>query len=107
MAMLVILVEGMERDPVLSSIASLVVMIFFVYVCSHFWVFQSSCGHTYSLPRFLILAMVAILLNTGIMYLTVDILGWWYIWGQLSATFIVPPTNFLLNFYWAFKETET
>ena len=47
--------------------------------------------------------MIALVLNTAIMYVSVDVIGLWYIWGQISAAFILPPTNFMLNYFWAFK----
>lgn len=103
MANLTFLVEILRQGPVLSSICSFVFLILFTYGVSRFWVFESIRAHGYSVPRFLIVAMVGLSLNTGVMYFAVEIMGWWYIWGQLSATLIIPPTNFLLNFYWTFK----
>lgn len=103
MAVLTGLVEVLKQEPVSSSVMAFVCLIIYTYLFNRFWVYRATRGHGYSVPRFLIVEMVALLLNTAIMYFTVEILGWWYIGGLLSATLLLPPTNFLLNFYWAFK----
>jgi hypothetical protein len=36
-------------------------------------------------------------------FVTVNIWGWWDVWGQLSATVIVPAVNALISFYWSFR----
>jgi putative flippase GtrA len=80
-----------------------VLTIIILYLLSYTFVFQSSSNHSSAVPRFLIVSLVAFCLNAGVMYLTVNVLGWWYVWGQLSAVMVVPPVNFLLNSYWTFK----
>ena len=101
--LLAIFVELMGQDPVISSAASFTITVLIVYFISYAWVFQSSRTHLYSFPRFLVSTLVAFLFNLGVMFLTVNIWGWWYVWGQLSATVIVPLVNFLLSFYWSFR----
>ena len=100
---LAFLVEIMDLDPVLSSIVAFIFVTVFLYIFNRFWVFESTHGHSYSVPRFLVVSVLALFLNTGVMHLTINILGWAYLLGQLSATVIVPSTNFLLMYYWSFK----
>ena len=102
-SIMVFLVEILKHDPVMSSVVAFVFTFVIVYLLGHTWVFQSSRKHSSAIPRFLFVTFVAFFLNTGIMYLTVNFLGWWYVWGQLSAMVVVPPTNFLLNSYWTFR----
>ena len=102
-SILAFLIEIMKQDPVMSSVVAFVFTVVIAYLLSHTWVFQSSRNHSSAIPRFFVVTLVVFFLNTGIMYLTVDILGWWYVWGQLSAMVVVPPTNFLLNVYWSFR----
>jgi len=103
LVMLGFLVEILGQDPVLSSVVAFVVLTIFLYIFNRFWVFEANRGHGYSVPRFLVISGAALLLNTGVMHVTVNVLGWTYLLGQLAATGIVPPTNFLLMYYWSFK----
>jgi putative flippase GtrA len=102
-SILALLIEVMKQDPVMSSSIGFVLTIIILYFLSYTFVFQSSNNHASAVPRFLIVALVAFCLNAGVMYLTVNVLGWWYVWGQLSAVMVVPPVNFLLNSYWTFR----
>ena len=103
MVNLTILVEIFKQNAVLSSIVAFIFLTLYTYLMSRFWVYQVTQGHGYSFPRFIVVTLIAFLLNTGVMYFSVEIFKWWYIWGQVGAALIVPPTNFLLNYYWAFK----
>ena len=100
---LVLLVEFVGIHAVFSAMISFLCSTVFTYTLNHLWVYRSQLGHSRSVPRFLVVIAVAFTLNTLIMFLTVNILDWWYIWGLVFATAIVPPTNFLLNYYWAFE----
>jgi putative flippase GtrA len=37
------------------------------------------------------------------MYLSVRVLGWWYMVGLVLSTAVVPPTNFAINYLWCFR----
>ena len=97
------LVEIFHQKPVPSSVIAFMFGIIYTYVLNRVWVYNASKGHDYSVPRFFIVEMFALVLNTAIMYISVDVFGLWYIWGQVGAACIMPPTNFLLNYFWAFK----
>jgi putative flippase GtrA len=106
MGMLVALVEVLRLDPVLSSVISFIFILVGSYFANQYWTFRSGRGHLYSIPRYVVVSLSGLSLNTGIMYLTVNVLGWWYILGQMVAIFVVPLSNFLLNFYWSFREDQ-
>ena len=97
-----VLVEVFDQDPVLSAVVATSVIITMAYLLNHRWVFASARSHTSAFPSFLMATLISMTLNTGIMYLTVHIQGWWYGIGLVLATMIVPPTNFLLNYFWCF-----
>ena len=103
MGIVAILVELFNLDPVLSVAISFVLLELYTYLINRIWVYESRRTHGYAMPRFLIVAIVALSLNTGVMHLVVDIASLWYGWGLLLTVLLVPPTNFLLNYYWAFK----
>ncbi len=64
--MLAFLVEFLNRDPVLSSAACFLFIVFFVYILSRLYVFECKSSHTYSLPRFLAVSLVGFVLNTAV-----------------------------------------
>jgi hypothetical protein len=41
------------------------------------------------------------------MHLAVDILVWPYLAGAVMTTAIVPPVNFVVNYFWAFRPHAT
>lgn len=95
------LVEKMGADPVVAASVATVLVIVVNYVLNRSWVFESNRDHRTAFPRFLLIAVVSLLLNTGVMYVTVHVLSWWYVAGLVIATLVVPPTNFALN-HWCF-----
>jgi len=97
------LVEVFGLNPVLSVIIAILIFEIYTYLSYWIWVYQPNREHNYVIPRFLFITFLALFLNTAIMHLTVNIMALWYVWGLVATTLIVPPTNFLLNFYWAFK----
>jgi putative flippase GtrA len=98
-------VELFKLHPVLATCMAFLLMEIFLYLINRLWVYQSTGGHGAAIARYLVVIAVALGLNSGIMALTVDVLGLWYVWGLIGTTLILPPTNFLLNFYWAFRST--
>jgi len=103
MAGVTFFVEVVNVHPVVGATFSLVYLELYTYVIDRGWVYRSTLNHRTSIPRFLVVSIVALLLNAGVMYIAVEIMKWSYIWGLVATVLIVPPTNFLLNFYWAFK----
>lgn len=97
------LVEYVSVDPVLGVIFCFGILQFSIYLVNRKWVYESTLEHSYALPRFSIVILVSWLLNVGIMYVVVDLYGWWYVWGLVLATAIVPVTNFALNILWVFR----
>ena len=104
---LTVFVEAFRQDPLLGSTVGFMVALTASYYLNRLWTFQSHRAHTYVLPRYTIVSLVGLGLNTSIMFLTVRILDWWYLLGQLTVIGIVPISNFLLNLYWSFGEIGT
>lgn len=95
------LVEKIGVDPVVAASVATVLVVVVNYVLNRTWVFESNRGHRTAFPRFLLIALVSLLLNAGVMYVSVHVLSWWYVAGLVIATLVVPPTNFALN-HWCF-----
>jgi putative flippase GtrA len=96
-------VELLGYHPVASVVVAFTLLVIFSYTVNRTWVYAPKRGHGYAIPRFLVGVAIGFLLNTGIMYGMVEVLDLWYIWGLVGAAVIVPPTNFLINYLWAFR----
>ena len=101
--LLKLMVDGFHADPVMSSALSAIPSVIATYLANYFWTFQSSNDHFVTLSRFAVISCVGLLLNVGIMYLWVDILGLWYLFGAFINVVVVALTNFLLHVYWSFR----
>lgn len=103
MGIVILLVEYLNVDPTISVMYSMVVLLVYTYIMHRKWVYESRSAHKESIPKFMFAAVIGLLLNYSIMFITVDIIGFWYIWGLFSTIVIVPPTNFIINYLWTFK----
>jgi putative flippase GtrA len=97
------LVELLSIDPIAAVVMSVVVFEIYTYLVNRLWVHAATSDHQQAVPRFIVVTLVALGLNTGIMWLTVDVLQLPYYWALVIATLVVPPTNFLLNYLWVFR----
>jgi putative flippase GtrA len=85
-----------------ATIATLIVMVT-SYAVNRAFVFDASRPHSSSFPRFAAATALSIALNTGLMHLAVQILGWRYLAGAALTTAVVPPVNFVVNYLWSFR----
>jgi putative flippase GtrA len=99
-------VEVLNIAPVAGSAFAFAAATLAQYAANRAWVFQTTSGHGRVLTRFLLVAAGAGVLNVAIMFLTVNVLKWWYGAGVLIATAVIPLTNFLLNRFWAFSNRQ-
>ena len=97
------LVEMAGIDPVAAAAAATGVVIVTSYAVNRGWVFATDRSHASAFSRFLAASVLSLVLNAGLMYLSVHVLGWWYVAGLALATVVVPPTNFALNYFWCFR----
>jgi putative flippase GtrA len=102
--MVAVLVETSVFGPVMAVVVSVIVFEIYTYLVNRLWVHAATSAHAEAVPRFIVATLVALGLNTGIMWLTIDALHLPYYWALAIATFIVPPTNFLLNYLWVFRD---
>jgi putative flippase GtrA len=102
-ACIAFLVEFLDFHPVTSVVLAFSLVVAYTYSANRSWVYQSKLSHRYSLLRFLVVISISFLLNTGIMYGAVEVVGLWYGWGLVATALIIPISNFYLNLLWAFK----
>ena len=101
------LVELLNVEPVLASVFSYIPVIIVSYYLSFTWVFRAECDHRLAFVRYLVVTGIGFALNTTGMYLTIHLLGWWYLYGQGATFGAVAVSNYLLNHYWTFSRVET
>lgn len=103
MLLVILQVELLDLYPVLAICVASIIIDTSLYLTNRLWVYKSSLEHRTAISRFLVTIVLAIVINSCIMALTVDILGLHYMWGLVGTILILPPTNFLLNLYWVFR----
>ena len=100
------LVELAGTGPVAAAaLATLLVMVS-SYAVNRAWVFDTDRPHASAFGRFAGASALSIALNAGLMYLSVQVLGWWYVAGLALTTAVVPPTNFVINYLWCFARAS-
>lgn len=93
-------------DPVAASALGCSVGAAVNYVLNYHVTFRSRVDHRRSAPRFAVIAVGSLLLNTLLMAIEVKWLRFHYLVAQLIATALVLCANFLLSRIWAFKEAS-
>lgn len=106
MGTLIILVEYYEYIPLLASTIGFILAVIVSYMLNYRFTFMVRGNHVLFFPRYLVVCITGLAINTSIMYVTVYIFNWWYIVGQVTTLTIVPITNFTLNKFWAFSNKE-
>ncbi len=102
--LLVGMVEGLDLDPVLASFVSFFPVLVFSYVLSYKWVFNSNDNHKTTFARYLFVVLIGLTWNLLIMHVTINWFNWWYIYSQALVVIVVPISNYLLNYFWAFNK---
>lgn len=96
-------VEGFAVDPVVASVAGFLVALVISFILVRGWVFRSGASVVTTFPRYVAVSVAGLLLNAGIMHVTVDVARVSYLWGLCAVVAIVPLFNFTLNRTWTFS----
>lgn len=103
MGTLIIFVEIFKYEPIMASTIGFILAVIISYVLNYRFTFIARRSHVFFFLRYLVVCITGLAINISIMFLTVNILKWWYIIGQIFTLAIVPVTNFTLNKYWTFR----
>ena len=103
---LICLVRFLELRPVLGSATGFAVGAFVNYRLNYAITFRSTRGHRAAMPRFYLVALVGLGINTAVMYLLNELLMLHYLVSQVIATGVVLVSNFAGNKLWTFKEAD-
>lgn len=72
------------------------------YLLNRSFTFRSDRAHKQALPRFMVVALVGLLINALVVWACLAVLGFPLIAGQLLATFCALFWNFIANKVWSF-----
>ena len=97
------LIEASVLTPVSAAAVATGVVIISSYLVNRAWVFPTDRSHASAFTRFVLASALSMVLNTGLMHLAVHVFAWHYWIGLGLATVVVPPANFMINQFWAFR----
>lgn len=106
-AVLIALVQGQFSGPVTASAAGFGVGAMVNYVLNYHFTFRSSHRHGEAWPKFMLVALIGLALNTGVMSLLIDEAGVHYLISQIIATGVTLFWNFVANRHWTFGGQTT
>ncbi|AJS60348.1 GtrA family protein [Paenibacillus sp. IHBB 10380] len=107
-AVLIMLVELWNMNPVVSSIIGFIVVLIISYFLNRIWTFENQqSGYAKQFMKYVIVSCAGMFINTLIMYVTVEWLSISYIVGQLISTVVVPIHNYIWNRRWTFTPETT
>lgn len=101
-SVLIGLAELTPLTPIPASAIGFVLAATVSYMFSYYWVFHGTGAHIGRFPRFLMVALTGLGLNTAIMLAAIEGVGLHYVPAQIVATGLVLFWNFSANRLWTF-----
>ena len=101
-----LLVDVFGFGPVAAAVIATMIVIVTSYVINRAFVFETNRAHGSAFTRFVLASLLGIAANTGLMYLATTVLSWPYLVGAALTVLVVPPMNFVVNQFWAFRPTR-
>jgi len=101
---LILLVQLTAIDPVAASSLGALLGALVNYHLNYHYTFQSSKRHREALTRFMIVAVIAFILNALLMYGFTSVLQWHYLLAQILTTMLMLLWTFIANLMWSFRE---
>ncbi|QHQ38562.1 GtrA family protein [Microbulbifer hydrolyticus] len=101
---LVLLVEVAGTFEIFASALSFTLSALVNYLLNYYLTFGGSVAHRQSLPRFTVVAVVGLAINTLCFSLALTLLP--YLLAQVIATLVTLVSNFLLHQFWIYREPE-
>jgi len=105
-AVLISLVQFIQLRPIIGSTAGFSVGAVVNYILNYYVTFRSNSSHWAAMPKFYLVALVGLGINTAFMYMLNEWLMIHYLIAQVISTGAVLVSNFVCNKLWTFKEAS-
>ena len=102
-ACMILVVEVVKSPPVAASSIGYGVGAVVSYLLNYTFTFKSNRPHVDAGIRFMLGALLGLLVNTAIMYIGTNVLNANYLLAQFVATGVVFFINFVVGKFWTFK----
>jgi putative flippase GtrA len=102
---LITLVRTEASGPLVASTAGFAISALANYALNYRFTFRSKKSHLDALPKFTLVALSGLALNTLIMTVLVHWFVWHYLLSQVVSTGSVLVWNFTLSRVWSFRES--
>ena len=99
---LTLLVELLHVQAALASSIGYGTAAAVSYLVNRLWTFKTDLSHAQSLPRFIVMIGIGLLLSFAVMHALVDFAGIYYLLAQVLTTGTVMLSNYLLASSWVF-----
>lgn len=100
---LILLVETNLALPVVASSIGYLVSSIANYLLNYYFTFSSSASHSLAIVKFLVVALIGLLINSLLIYVMTEMISIYYIIAQIVATLAVLIWNFFAHKYWTYK----
>ncbi len=90
-------------SPVIASATGYAIAAVANYLMKYHWVFGSDERHRVAGPKYALVSLSGLTLNTLLMHLGTAVLGLYYLLAQVITTGLVLIWNFTLNGLWTFR----
>lgn len=100
---LTLLVEVGGLRPVVASAVGFMCGFVVSYLLQRRWVFATALRHGFTLPRFVVVIGLGLLINTTVLWIGTEYLEHHYALVQLAAFVVVPLNNYVLHSLWTFR----
>ncbi|BBB91625.1 GtrA-like protein [Methylomusa anaerophila] len=97
------LVEFWYWNAVYATFVAFVTAFLTSYLLNSLWTFGVMAKNKMYFIKFFAVAIVGLLLNVIIMYITTEVIQWNYQTGFFIGIIVVPTVSFSLNYVWTFR----
>ena len=103
----VLLVDGWGISPFSGNLGAFLFAVLVSYTGHYGWTFKSTRAHAECFWRFVVVAVICLVLNQTIVYAVVNRLGGSYHLALAIVVIIMPVVGFILNKCWTFHTAES
>lgn len=93
-------------DPTLSNFGGFIVGAILSYLGSYYFTFNSTDGHSRSLPRFALVWLIGIAINVGLFKALLNAFSVPFALNVFIAIALTPIAQYLMLHFWAFKKED-